>query len=44
MEKPPRQFLAGSDAVAAYQPALEARLKEIRTHTELSKSTDGRFS
>jgi NAD(P)-dependent dehydrogenase (short-subunit alcohol dehydrogenase family) len=44
MEKPPRQFLAGSDAVAAYQPALEARLKEIRIHTELSKSTDGRFS
>jgi NAD(P)-dependent dehydrogenase (short-subunit alcohol dehydrogenase family) len=43
MEKPPRQFLAGSDAVAAVQPALEARLEEIRAHADLSKSTDGTF-
>jgi NAD(P)-dependent dehydrogenase (short-subunit alcohol dehydrogenase family) len=30
MEAPPRQFLAGSDAVATITPALEARLQEIR--------------
>jgi len=43
MDAPPRQFLAGSDAVATIAPALEARLKEIRAHADLSKSTDGTF-
>jgi NAD(P)-dependent dehydrogenase (short-subunit alcohol dehydrogenase family) len=43
MENPPQRFLAGSDAVAVVQPDLEARLQEIRTHEELSSSTDGSF-
>jgi NAD(P)-dependent dehydrogenase (short-subunit alcohol dehydrogenase family) len=43
IESPPKQFFAGSDAVAAITPALEARLQEIRTYAELSKSTDGTF-
>jgi NAD(P)-dependent dehydrogenase (short-subunit alcohol dehydrogenase family) len=43
MASPPRQFYAGSDAVAMIKPALEARLREILDHEELSKSTDGSF-
>ena len=43
MEDPPKQFLAGSDAVAGYKPALEARLEEIHAHADLSRSTDGNF-
>ena len=43
MANPPRQFYAGSDAVAGIRPALEARLQEIKDHEELSKSTDGTF-
>jgi len=43
MENPPRQFLAGSDALSLISPALEARLKEIGTYEALSKSTDGKF-
>ena len=43
MENPPRQFVAGSDALAVAKPALEARLAEIRTFEDLSKSTDGSF-
>jgi NAD(P)-dependent dehydrogenase (short-subunit alcohol dehydrogenase family) len=43
MPNPPKQFYAGSDAVAAARPALEARLQEIKDHEELSKSTDGSF-
>lgn len=44
MENPPKRFLAGSDAIAVAQPDLEARLQEIRTQAELSRSTDGSFS
>jgi NAD(P)-dependent dehydrogenase (short-subunit alcohol dehydrogenase family) len=40
---PPKQFFAGSDALAVVRPALEARLREIKDHEELSKSTDGTF-
>ena len=34
---------AGSDAVAGIKPALEARLREIKDHETLSRSTDGSF-
>jgi NAD(P)-dependent dehydrogenase (short-subunit alcohol dehydrogenase family) len=40
MDAPPKQFLAGSDAVATVTTALEARLQEIRAHADLSRSTD----
>ena len=43
MESPPKQFVAGSDALAVAKPALEARLEEIRAFEDLSKSTDGSF-
>jgi NAD(P)-dependent dehydrogenase (short-subunit alcohol dehydrogenase family) len=43
MKAPPKQFLAGSDAIATIAPALEARLEEIQAHADLSKSTDGTF-
>jgi NAD(P)-dependent dehydrogenase (short-subunit alcohol dehydrogenase family) len=39
----PKQFLAGSDAIAAVTRSLEGRLDEIRAFAELSKSTDGTF-
>lgn len=43
LENPPKQFVAGSDALAAYKPVLEGRLDELRAYEELSKSTDGSF-
>ena len=43
MESPPKQFVAGSDALAVAKPALEVRLEEIRAFEDLSKSTDGSF-
>jgi NAD(P)-dependent dehydrogenase (short-subunit alcohol dehydrogenase family) len=43
MTKPPKQFYAGSDAVALIRPTLEARLQEIKDNEELSMSTDGTF-
>ena len=43
MDNPPRQFVAGSDALAVVQPALEARLGEVRAYAGLSKSTDRSF-
>jgi NAD(P)-dependent dehydrogenase (short-subunit alcohol dehydrogenase family) len=43
MTNPPKQFHAGSDAVAVIRPALEARLREIKDHEVLSNSTDGNF-
>ena len=41
MANPPRQFHAGSDALAAATSALEARLEELQAHASLSRSTDG---
>ena len=41
IDNPPNQFVAGSDALAAARPALEARLEELRAFEDLSKSTDG---
>jgi NAD(P)-dependent dehydrogenase (short-subunit alcohol dehydrogenase family) len=43
MDSPPKQFFAGSDAVDGITASLEARLKEVRTFADLSKSTDGTF-
>jgi len=43
MANPPKQFYAGSDAVAEIRPALEARLQEIKHYESLSKSTDGNY-
>ena len=43
MESPPKQFVAGSDALAVAKPALEVRLEEIRAFEDLSRSTDGSF-
>jgi hypothetical protein len=43
MTNPPKQFYAGSDAVAGIRSALESRLQEIKTHEALSRSTDGTF-
>ena len=43
MESPPRQFCAGSDAVAGITADLKARLAEVEAHQELSVSTDGNF-
>jgi NAD(P)-dependent dehydrogenase (short-subunit alcohol dehydrogenase family) len=43
MTNPPKQFYAGSDAIAGIKPALEARLQEIKDYEQLSKSTDGNF-
>jgi NAD(P)-dependent dehydrogenase (short-subunit alcohol dehydrogenase family) len=43
MAIPPKQFYAGSDAVAGIRPALEARLQEIKDYEALAKSTDGKF-
>ena len=43
MENPPKQFMAGSDALAVVTPVLEGRLEELRAYEDLSKSTDGSF-
>ena len=43
MENPPREFVAGSDAFAAFEPVLEGRLKELRAYRDLSLSTDRAF-
>jgi NAD(P)-dependent dehydrogenase (short-subunit alcohol dehydrogenase family) len=43
MVNPPKQFYAGSDALAVITPALEARLQEIKDQEALSRSTDGSF-
>ena len=43
IENPPRQVVAGSDALAVAKPALEVRLRENRAFEERSKSTDGSF-
>ena len=43
MENPPRQFVAGSDALAAFEPVLEGRLKALHAYGDLSRSTDGSF-
>ncbi|ASS54136.1 SDR family NAD(P)-dependent oxidoreductase [Rhizobium leguminosarum] len=41
MENPPKIFVAGTDAIAMIAPGIESRLSDMRTHDELSRSTDG---
>lgn len=43
MEHPPRVFAAGSDALDAITPVVEARLAELRAHADLSKAAGGAF-
>ncbi|TDK31286.1 SDR family NAD(P)-dependent oxidoreductase [Rhizobium deserti] len=43
MENPPKQFMAGGDAVDTVTPVLEAGLEEIRAFDALSRTTDGSF-
>jgi NAD(P)-dependent dehydrogenase (short-subunit alcohol dehydrogenase family) len=40
MAKPPQVFVGGSDGLATVTPAIEARLKDMREHDALSRSTD----
>jgi NAD(P)-dependent dehydrogenase (short-subunit alcohol dehydrogenase family) len=44
MENPPHVFSAGSDALTVIEPAIEARLRELKTYAALSRSTDGTFA
>jgi NAD(P)-dependent dehydrogenase (short-subunit alcohol dehydrogenase family) len=43
MESPPKQFYAGSDAVAGITADLKTRLAEAEAHIALSSSMDGNF-
>lgn len=43
MENPPKQLLAGSDAVSAMLPVLESRTSDLRRDEAMSNSTDGSF-
>jgi len=40
MPNPPQVFVGGSDGLALVTPAIEARLKDMRDHDALSRSTD----
>ena len=40
MGNPPQVFVGGSDGLAMVTPAVEARLKDMRDHDALSRSTD----
>jgi hypothetical protein len=40
MPNPPQIFVGGSDGLALVTPAIEARLKDMRDHDALSRSTD----
>jgi NAD(P)-dependent dehydrogenase (short-subunit alcohol dehydrogenase family) len=40
MANPPQVFVGGSDGLAMVAPAVEARLKDMRDHDALSRSTD----
>jgi NAD(P)-dependent dehydrogenase (short-subunit alcohol dehydrogenase family) len=43
MDSPPKQFCAGSDALASITTELNRRLAEMEAHKRLSTSTDGNF-
>lgn len=40
LANPPQVFVGGSDGLAMITPAIEARLKDMRDHAALSRSTD----
>ena len=40
MANPPQVFVGGSDGLAMVFPAIEARIKDMREHEALSRSTD----
>ena len=40
MANPPQVFVGGSDGLAMVTLAVEARLKDMRDHDALSRSTD----
>jgi NAD(P)-dependent dehydrogenase (short-subunit alcohol dehydrogenase family) len=44
MDNPPKQFMAGADAIAAVKPVLEGRLAEIEAYKDLSKESAGSFN
>lgn len=43
MESPPKQFLAGTDAIEGIVADLKRRLAEVQAHKDLSVTTDGNF-
>ncbi|MCV3206363.1 hypothetical protein OEZ53_06865 [Mesorhizobium sp. YC-2] len=43
LENPPKQFVAGGNAISTVVPVLEQRLTELHAYEELSKSTGGSF-
>jgi len=43
MEKPPKVFVAGADAIATITPVVEERLQMMRDFEGLSKSMEGTF-
>jgi len=43
MDKPPKVFVAGPDALVTVTSAVEERLRESRAFEDLSKSTEGTF-
>ena len=43
MPNPPKVFVAGGDALDMITLAIEERLREVRAHETLSKSTAGSF-
>src|SRR2546428_7321443 len=43
MQNPPKVFIAGGDALDVITPVIEERLRELRAHETLSKSTLGSF-
>jgi hypothetical protein len=40
MASPPQVFVGGGDGLDMVRPFLEARLKDMRDHDALSRSTD----
>lgn len=43
MQNPPKIFAAGSDALSTITPAIEERLRDMRTHEKLSRGMEGSF-
>lgn len=43
MDNPPKQFMAGADAIEAVEPVLQGRLAEIEANKHLSKASAESF-